>query len=197
MDQQTQKLSTTNLAIYAGVLIVGILIGVGGSFIYFAQTGATSNKAELVAKNNPPSINLPAVIHTIPGTVTALNSKQLSLHTQISPQIAGKILANHTVLLNKSTTVVKLIPQDPKIYRAKMSKFLAERKAAGASATNNPFVQPPLPFATTTASVSDISVGSRIMVTSTQNIKTLKEITATNIQIYPPRPPQKSAPKRQ
>ncbi len=193
MDQQTTQQSSSNIAIYAGILIIGILIGAGGSFAYFNHAAGNSYQAGTAAKNlsenSGPNrqINLPAVIHTIPGTVTSITGKQFSMHTQLPPQIVGKILADHTVLINKSTTVVKLVQKDPKVYRAEMNKFLAARKAEGNVAANLPPVRPPFPFATTTASVSEISVGSRVLVTSAQNIKTLKEITATNIQIYPKR----------
>ncbi|MFZ3044207.1 MAG: hypothetical protein WA058_03850 [Minisyncoccia bacterium] len=158
----------------------GILIGAIGTIYvdpYLPASVSNYQKGFATAKNLVENSSFgdlfktPADVRTLSGTVTAINGNQLALHVQSNP-FDNPTLADRTVLISVSTEVVNFVLKNPATYQAELASFTK----SGQSGT------PPQPFTQVAASASNIKVNDTIMVIATENIKTLKEFTASKIQ---------------
>lgn len=94
-------------------------------------------------------------VRVVTGTITAISGNQLSLHDDlvINP-FEKNSFKERTIVMTDTTKVTKLIPKNKNTVATQV-----------------------------TASPSNIQVGDSVMVTAGENIKTLAEFAATDIQI--------------
>lgn len=193
MDQQTQSpifLPSSHTWRYIGVLIIGIIIGAGISFAYLKQAltnGQNSyqsgfNAAKQLVENSSIGnmIRTPANIRSIGGTVTAINGNQITLHTQSINPFANTVLNTRIVIIDASTTIIKLTRKDPNVFKTEMNKFI---KATYGNKNTSQTTTPPEPFIITPVTATSIAVGSNIIVTAIENIKNIKKFLASKIQV--------------
>ena len=143
------------------------------------QAGFDAAKTLVLNSGVGNMIKTPDDIRTLQGTVTAVSGSTLTLHLRSVNPFDDPALADRTVLLDASTTIVKLVPKDPAAYQAELASFTKASKGSAASAT------PPALFSTVVASAASLTVGGPISVTASENIKNLKEFAASDIQILP------------
>ncbi len=177
-----------HLAQYVGMLVIGLIIGAGASFAFLKSSPTTGNDSyqagfdaakQLVLDSSLGGMfKTPDDIRSLSGTVTAISGNQLTLHTQSTNPFDDPALADRTVLINASTTVVKLAQKDPKTFQTEMNAFMK----ATQSGTSQP-ATPPEPFTRVPATVADIAVGNVVTVSAADNVKTAKSFTASQIQI--------------
>lgn len=103
-------------------------------------------------------------VRFVSGTVTAIEGNHFSIHSELANNPFDKSAINdRTVLIGDSTKIVKI----------------------AASATNTTQTQKSSHVVVIAATSSDIRVGDLVTVTAAENIKTLTEFTATEIQVLP------------
>ncbi|MHB1163222.1 MAG: hypothetical protein ACYCZZ_01710 [Minisyncoccota bacterium] len=176
------------LAILGAGLLVGVVIGVFIAPLFTATSNTASSyqagfdAAKKLVENSSVGgmIQSPTDVRTLSGTVTAVNGTQFTLHTQSTNPFDDPSLSDRTVLTDSSTVVVKLVPKDPTVFQTEMNAFI-KANPVPSSASNSP--TPPEPFTRTTVSAATIAAGDTLIVTSAENIKTLKEFSASQIQI--------------
>ncbi len=178
-----------HLAQYVGMLVIGLIIGAGASFAFLKaspvatgndsyQAGFDAAKKLVLDSSMGGMFQTPDDVRVLQGTVTAISGNQLTLHTQSINPFDDPALADRTVLINASTTVVKLAQKDPKTFQAEMSAFMKATQS-GTPQT----APPPQPFTHVPATIADIAVGNVVTISAADNVKTAKSFTASQIQI--------------
>ena len=178
----------TYLAASAGLLLIGATIGIF-SYPYLSGSSSTTQKeyqagfaaARALVENSSlgAMIKTPVDIRTLSGTVTANNGNSLTLHVQSVNPFDDPALADRSILIAASTTVMRRIQTDPAVYRAEVANFL--KKPQGATTTR----VLPEEYILISAKASDIKVGDTVSVIALSNIKLVKEFDASAIQILP------------
>lgn len=170
-----------------GLLLVGAIIGaVVDPYLPVSlsntQKGYQSgfNAARTLVENSSVGkfLATPDDVHTLTGAVTAVSGNRVTIHLQSANPFDDPTLADRTIIVDASTTVTKLIPVDPKVLQAEMSNFIATTQGTTTSTK-----EPPASFTATDASVASIEVGDSINVSAPENIKSMKEFTASSITI--------------
>lgn len=142
------------------------------------QTGFTAAKTLVENSSLGSMIQTHSEIRTLSGTVTEVNGTQLTLHVRSMNPFADQSLADRIVLIDTSTKVSIMSQKDPKMFQSEMNSYAKSAKANDAQPATLPS-----PFITTPATVSSIAVGVSVSVTAAESIGTLKEFTASQIQI--------------
>lgn len=119
-------------------------------------------------------IRTPDDIRTVVGTATAVNGDRVTLHTQSINPFEDVALADRIVTFTSNTKIFRLIPKDPKVIQSEI-KSIQEGKGSSLMAS--------VPFTSIPATLADITSGSMLMVTATENVKDKKTFTASEIQI--------------
>ena len=184
--------SSTRLAQYLGVLGVGLIIGaVIGAFatpyLPLNNTDNTDNTyqagfdaAKKIIENNLGSVaKTPEDFRTVSGTVSAVSGSGFTLHVQSLDPFADPALASRTVLVDSSTTVIKLVPKDSKTLQSEMDAFVKATQAGGGVSK----IIPPTPVTDSPVSVSDIAVGDFVTVIAAENISSLREFSAIQVRV--------------
>jgi hypothetical protein len=129
-------------------------------------------------------------IRILTGTVTAINGTSITIHTISDDSFEGSVLADRIIFVNASTTITKFIQKDLVVFQDEMAKFRKTTQMnASSSAENTQSVTPPLFFNLTTTNFASIKVGDILNVVALENIKLIKEFTASEIRFQSP-PPQ-------
>ena len=139
------------------------------------QSGFDAAKMLVLNSGVGASFQTPADTHSLSGTITAIDGNQFTLHVQSPNPFDDPSLTDRVVTFSTSTMVIKLVQKDPKVFQSEMDAFA---KATQVSSTTSP-----TPFTQVAANISDMKAGDVVTVTSSQNIKTLKEFSASQIQI--------------
>ncbi|MBI5400894.1 MAG: hypothetical protein HZB12_02175 [Candidatus Yonathbacteria bacterium] len=190
MDQQQPLVCPSHTTQYVGAVIIGILVGAGASFAYFKQAPASSEntyqagfdaaKKRVLESQMGMMLRTSDDIRVLSGTVTAVNGNRITLHTQsANPFDDDPSLSTRTVLITSETKIVKLSQKDPKEMQAEMTAFMKNMQTIKGGTP----AMPPEPFTRASATATDIAVGISLNITATENIKTAKEFTTSEIQI--------------
>lgn len=191
MEQQPPLVCPSHTTQYIVAVIVGIIVGVGASFVYFKQAPASigggtyqegfdTARARVLESPMGMIFKTPDDIRTISGAVTAISGNQITIHTESQNPFDDPALADRTITLSSDTKITKLSQGAPADFQAEMDAFM-KKMQSGKDVGLLPPV-PPEP-ARTTVEVSGIKVGDTLTVTATENIKIMKEFTASEIQI--------------
>lgn len=190
MEQQTPLVCPSHTTQYIGAVIIGIVVGVGASFIYFRQAPvASSNTYQAgfeAAKNRVLESSMGMMfrtqddIRTLSGAVTAVNGNQIIIHTESTNPFDDPSLADRTVLITNSTKITRISQSDTAAFQAEMEAFMKQMQSGKGAGGTPP--QPSEPIRTT-VSTSSIVVGDTLTVTATENIKSSEKFTASEIQI--------------
>ncbi|OHA79335.1 MAG: hypothetical protein A2747_02750 [Candidatus Yonathbacteria bacterium RIFCSPHIGHO2_01_FULL_44_41] len=189
METQSPPLvCPSHTAQYIGVLVVGIIVGTCASFIYFKQVSANTyqagfdNAKKLAQESNiGRAFRAPDDIRTISGAVTAVNGDRITVHTQSTNPFEDPAMLDRTIVITKDTKIIKISQGDMNTYKAERDAYIKNMKAGKSSGATLP--RPPEPILTT-IDASSITVGIALVATATENIKTLKEFSASEIQIH-------------
>lgn len=191
METQTQPpVCPSHTTQYIGTVLIGIIVGIGLSFVYFKQApasigGGTYQEGFDTAKNRVLESAMGAIfrtpddIRTLSGAVTALNGSKITIHIESQNPFDDPALADRTIVITVGTKITKISQGDPKVFQAEMDTFM--KKIQSGKVAGSPPV-PPEPTRTTVGA-SSIKVGDTITATALENIRTLKEFTASELQI--------------
>lgn len=193
MDQQTPPLvCASHTKEYIVMLLLGILLGAGATFAYYASRVPSANgnnsyqagfdAAKKLVEESPigAMFRTPDDIRSLSGVVAGISGNKVTLHRQSVNPFEDSSLINRMVIIDDNTKVVKLSQKDPKVFQAEMDAFMKKIQSGKAS----PQVSvPPEPFTSTPATLSDIATGDILNVVAVENIKTMNEFTASEIQI--------------
>ena len=202
MEPQTQPLvCKSHTAEFIGLFIVGVVIGLGLSFLFPKQAPApvgTENTYQagfdaakkLVEESTLGNMmRTPDDIRTFSGTVTKVEGNNVTVHGQISMDpFADPALLDRTIIITNDTKIFKLSQKDMKTFQAEIDAFA--KKTQKATSGNIPPILPPEAFIRTPSDIAGITAGSQINITAVENIKTMKEFSASEIQIQESLPPQ-------
>ncbi|MFA6077965.1 MAG: hypothetical protein WC724_03005 [Candidatus Paceibacterota bacterium] len=180
MDQQ-KNTNLRHAEQYLGVLVLGFLLGGGFSFTYFNQAGNKSYqegfdaaKKVVLESRFGGAFVVPDEIKTISGKVLEISENRITIETQSNNPF--DVVSKRTVFIDNDTRIYSLSQKDPKVMQSEMDEFMK----AVREGKNSP---PPQPYASSKASIEEIKIGDIINVTATNNVKTLAEFTASEIQI--------------
>ncbi|HAS84529.1 MAG TPA: hypothetical protein DCS23_00425 [Candidatus Yonathbacteria bacterium] len=191
MEPQSQPLvCPSHTTQYIGAVIVGIIIGAVASFTYFNQAPASIgggtyqegfNAAKKLVEESSFGMMLrtPDDTRTLSGTVTSVQGNRITIHTQTMNPFEDPALLDRTIIVTKDTKISKLTTKDPKVMQSETEAFM---KMMQGDNTGLP-TMPPEPFVRAPSDIASIIVGTILNVTATENIKTLKEFTASEIQV--------------
>ena len=116
---------------------------------------------------------------TISGTVSAVSGTGFTMHVQSMDPFADPALADRMITVGSSTAVVRLVPKDPKLFQSEMDAFTKATQAGGDVSK----ITPPVPLSGSPISLSDIAVGNFVTITAAENISSLKEFSAAQVQV--------------
>lgn len=190
MEPQQPLVCPSHTTQYLSVLIIGIIVGAGASFVYFKQAPVDSSntyqagfdaaKKRVLESPMGMMLRTPADMRTLSGTVTAINGNRITIHTQTTNPFADPTLDDRTVTITANTKISKLSQKAPKTMQAEMDAFMKTMQT-GKGATQP--ATPPTPYTSTPATVANITAGSTVNITTGENIKDAKEFSASEIQI--------------
>ncbi len=189
MDQQQPLVCPSHTTQYIVTVLIGVVVGLGASFVYFKQSPAgTENTYQAgfdAAKKLTLESPMGAMLHTpddirgISGTVAAISGNRITIRTQSVNPFEDPSLSERTVVVVNDTKIYKLSQKAPKVMQSEIEAFMKTMQT-GKSGT---VATPSEPFTRTKISVSDITVGDIVNVTAIENIKTMKEFSASEIQV--------------
>lgn len=181
----------TYLVASVGLFLIGATIG----FFFYPYLSVSSSTADSAQKEYQAGfaaaralvensslgamIKTPADIRTLSGTVTANNGNSLTLHVQSVNPFDDPALADRSILITASTTVMQRIQKDPTVFKTEVANFL--KNPQGATTTR----VLPENYIFISAKASDIKVGDTVSVIALSNIKLVREFDASAIQILP------------
>ncbi|MHB8660996.1 MAG: hypothetical protein ACYC75_03670 [Minisyncoccota bacterium] len=174
MPPQEQTSNTMTRNIWTGVVIVVALLLL--AWWYIASISKPIPVATPQTINSRPGL-VQSDIRGLSGTVTAINGSNITLHV-VSNIPFDASLSDRTILIASSTKIVVLVPKDPKVFQSEMADFTNQVPSKGMQ-----LVAPPKPFTQAPTNLSNIKIGTYLIVFSSENIKTLKTFTATVIAI--------------
>lgn len=120
----------------------------------------------------------PSDIRTISGKVTAVQGNRITIHSDsVNNPFDGPAINDRTIIIDANTKVMQLTGKDAATIQAEIAAFIKAKKTTQATTT--------LGYIKTTVNASSIQVGGSLVVTAGENVKTLSEFTATEIQIQP------------
>ena len=192
MEPQTQPLvCPSHTTQYIGAVIVGILVGAGASFVYFKQApvsdtnnsyqaGYDAAKKRVLDSSIGAMLHTPDDIRTLPGVVTAVSGNRITINTKPMNPFDDPALDERIVVVTTDTKIFKLSQKDPKVFQAEMDAFT--KKMQGGKVSPQGLIPPDM-FIKAQVSVTDITVGNTVSVTAKQNIKSVKEFSASEVQI--------------
>ena len=177
-----------SIASYVAIFIVGLALGVGATYTATKQslsTGGIDNsyqagfeaaKQRVLESGAGMILKTPDEIRSLSGTVTEIQGNRITLHVQSVDPFADATLNDRIVTVTGDTKITKLAQKDPQTIRS-------EAKANAEKIDQNESQKIVEPFVETDSALSDITVGSDVNVTATDNIKTAKTFTVAEIQI--------------
>lgn len=119
----------------------------------------------------------PDDVRTLSGTVTAVTSEKITMHlTSVNP-FDDQSLNDRTVLITADTKIVRLVAKDIEVFQSEMAKFIATPQSISVPATF------PQPYTQVIGNAQDIKAGELLTVTTSENVKTMKEFMASEIQV--------------
>lgn len=168
------------ILIGVSMFILGMAIGVLLVRPFMTPTPCSNNSQERTGQTNISDIDVSIQatngIGTISGTVTEIIANRITLHTQTQAQFRDNSFDEHVVLVTAETKIFKLLPKD---QNAIQTEIRQSTKIGSVSSS------PPEPFSRIKADATSIIVGDKINVMTAGEIKAMKEIIATEIQIQP------------
>lgn len=177
---------------YVGIFIVGLFLGIVASFVYLkpvatAPSGENTYQAgfnaakKLVQDSDVGAVfRTPDDIRTIAGVVTAIDGNRIVIHTQSRNPFDDPALLERLIVVTKDTKITKTSPGDTKAFQAEMEAFIKKTQAGQGAGLTSP--RPPVPIKTI-VDVSSIVEGDTLTVTAGENVKIMKEFSASEIQI--------------
>lgn len=185
MEPQTQNSSLTSIKIIIIGAIMIVLASAVGVFIGVTYFSHIADMAPTVFAATPTNggivVGTPADTRTIPGTVTAISGNTFTLHTVNSSDPA---LADRTVTVTSETTITKIVQKDKATLSADMKAF---SDAVAAAKSKPQLIVPPSQFTTVSASPSEVTIGSLVVVTTNTGAETTQQsFSAASITIQAP-----------
>lgn len=141
------------------------------------QSGFNAAKSLVEQSSLGAMLRTPDDIRILPGTVTAVSSDRITVHTVSNNPFDS--FTDRTVLIDASTKITKFTQKDPAIFKTEMDAYA---KAVKAAPKGTPPANPEL-FIIAAITPADIKVGDAVMVTAADNIKSQNTFTASFIQI--------------
>ncbi len=191
MDQQQPLVCPSHTTQYIGAVLVGIIVGVGATFVYFKQApvsaGNNTYQAGFDAAKNrvlesPMGMifKTPDDIRTLSGSVTAISGNKITIHTESQNPFDDPALADRIVTVTADTKIFKHTQKTPEVLKAEMDVLIKNMQSAKAGSLP---ATPPPPSTKTMTDIASITVGAVLNVTAVENIKMSKEFLVSEIQI--------------
>ncbi|HAT68657.1 MAG: hypothetical protein A2481_04560 [Candidatus Yonathbacteria bacterium RIFOXYC2_FULL_47_9] len=163
--------------------VAGIFVGF---YVPFLRDGGSQYQAGFDAAKNRilespagGALRTPDDIRTLSGIVTAVSGNRITIQTQSIDPFADSELAERTIIVTSNTQIIRISQGDAEAFNAEMEAFMRSLEKGVRD------VQPPAPLEPTRTVVeaSSILVGDTLTVTASENIKSKKEISASEIQV--------------
>ncbi len=194
MDQPQSTATSQSIEYYIGTLIIGIIIGTVATLYSLQGVAVEETNTYQVgfeaAKKRALESNLGAMIKTqedvraLSGKVTAINGNLISVRVQSMDPFEDPTLDERIVAVENTTKITKFLQKDQETIKNEMDAFI-KKTQSGSSASS--LATPPQPLTVASSSIKEMRFGDAINIVAESNIKTVKEFTASEIQIQPRR----------
>lgn len=178
-DMPAGVVNKSHIGVTVLIFIVGIAVGAFVSFYFYSPSSyqAGFDAARNLVENSSVGgvFRTPDDIRILSGTVTAINGTSITLHTVSNNPFDDPSLNDRIILVASSTKIFEFTQKDPKVFQSEVAAFT--KTAQSASSTSPTF------FSLTATDLTRIKVGDALSVTALKNIKSVKEFTASEIQI--------------
>lgn len=118
-------------------------------------------------------------VRAVSGTVTAIDGNRITIHDESSAinPFDGPAIKDRTIVIDTNTKIIKLTEKTSAMIKAEMDAYLKTLISSSTPVTTSqPYIQ-------TTVDASSIKIGDLLTVTASENVKTVAEFTAQEIQI--------------
>lgn len=189
--EEFKMYSTKCVASIAVVLVIGIVVGLAvSSYLPSSdnykkgyQAGFDTAKSLVESSSIGKTIIKQEDVRFIVGTVTAVTSEKITIHTISNNPFDDSSLNDRIVAVSSSTLLVKLVQKDSALFQSEVDAFTEVMKAGTSTLIKIKPSDYPQPFIETKVTISDIRAGDALLVTTLTNIKSAKEFTASRIEI--------------
>lgn len=134
---------------------------------------------EKVAESGPLAYLASAEIKNISGQVTEVKGNKVTLKTTSADPLADPGLETRIVEVAGNTKIYQLVAKSPEQFQKEMSEFIAK------TGNNAEGLTPPSSSEKKEVGLSDIKVGQEVYATADEDIKSLKQFEALEIDIQP------------
>ncbi|MDO8604486.1 MAG: hypothetical protein Q7K40_03790 [bacterium] len=188
--EQNQNTLVCKSHIFQYIIVIFIAFALGAGLVAFLATsmstgdryqeGFDAAKKLVLESTMGDMFRTPEDIRNITGTVLKVDGSRIIVHRQSQNPFDDPALIDRIVLITETTKITKISQGDTEAFRARMDVFMKNiqtGKSAG--------VTPPTPpeLTRTKINISDIAMDDIIVVSATENIKTNKEFSASEIEI--------------
>ena len=123
--------------------------------------------------------------HSISGTVISIEGNHLTIHLSFVNPLDDQTLTTRSIFIGTSTSIVKLTPKDPAAFQLEVNAFIRSQSGSTTSNEETQSVSPPAFLTQVGANLEDVEVGDVVTVSAPEVVSSLKEFTASEIQIQP------------
>ncbi|MCF7815522.1 MAG: hypothetical protein K9M10_02035 [Candidatus Pacebacteria bacterium] len=178
------------------LVFLGLIIGIGLTFLYFKEPPLQQEESRSpesyyqegfdAAKKRVLDSNLGSVfitsddIRSVSGNVTEIKENLISVRVNSLSPFEDPELNERIIVIGPNTKILALVQKSQEVMRAEMEAFAVATSSIGATSLPTP----PTPFSLIPTEVSNIQVGNLITITAIENIKDIKEFTASEIQVF-------------
>lgn len=183
MEPQQPLVCPSHTKQYVYAAGAGFLVGALIVFLLMMgnyQKGFNAAKSLVTASPVGSVFKVQEDVRTYSGSVTTVNSDNITIHIQQTNPFDDPALLDRTVKFTADTKITKSVPGDIKKFQEEMDAFMKKMQSGNTAGAVPP--TPPVPTVTT-INASDIAVGNTVTVTATENISTMKTFTASEIQV--------------
>lgn len=115
----------------------------------------------------------PDDVRLLSGIATAVNDNRITLRLSSDNPFDDQTLNERSVIITADTKIVKLVAKDSKTFQAELAEFNKTPQTGSA----------PQPFTQVAVGAQDIKTGELLTVTASENVKMMKEFSATEIRV--------------
>ena len=115
----------------------------------------------------------PDDVRLLSGIVTAVNDTRITLRLSSDNPFDDQTLNERVVLITPDTKILKLVVKDSKAFQTELAEFNKTPQAISA----------PQPFTQVAITPQDLKTGELVTVTTSENVKTMKEFSATEVRV--------------
>lgn len=178
----TESQNKKHIIVSSICLVLGIIIGFSINILNHNtyKDGWAGANSRLSSSKSVGILSNRGEVRMISGVVESINGNKINIKIEPLELLADPSLDIRTTIVDSNTSMAINIPRDPKIVQKEMDLFIKNMQ----SSKDRQDLTPPKSSTEEKATISDIKIGSTILVTASSDIKNIKEFNAIDIKAY-------------